>query len=78
MAVGKNAMKIFSILDKSNCKKCGEKTCLAFALVAERIGARLNGNELTVPVLGKKFGIRLDGFVCNRSSYHSLGSVYRT
>jgi uncharacterized membrane-anchored protein len=133
MAVGKNAMEIFSILDKSNCKKCGEKTCLAFAgavytgkrriqecpnltsadiarfsdesaiqnqtedlldeyissmiqevvrldfaLVAERIGARLNGNELTVPVLGKKFGIRLDGFVCNRSSYHSLGSVYRT
>jgi hypothetical protein len=116
MAVGKNAMEIFSILDKSNCKKCGEKTCLAFAgavytgkrriqecpnltsadiarfsdesaiqnqtedlldeyissmiqevvrldfaLVAERIGARLNGNELTVPVLGKKIGIRLDG-----------------
>jgi len=116
MAVGKNAMEIFSILDKSNCKKCGEKTCLAFAgavytgkrriqecpnlsssdiakfsnesaiqnqtedlleeyissmiqevvrldfaLVAERIGARLNGTELTVPILGKKFGIRQDG-----------------
>jgi hypothetical protein len=27
----KNAMEIFSVLDKSNCKKCGEKTCLAFA-----------------------------------------------
>jgi hypothetical protein len=116
MAVGKNAMEIFSVLDKSNCKKCGEKTCLAFAgavytgkrriqecpnltgaeiarfsnksavqnqpedrldeyissmiqevvrldfaLVAERIGARLKGTELTVPVLGKKFGIRRDG-----------------
>jgi hypothetical protein len=116
MAAGKNAMEIFSVLDKSNCKKCGEKTCLAFAgavytgkrriqecpnltgadiarfsnesavqnqpedrldeyissmiqevvrldfaLVAERIGARLNGTELTVPVLGKKFGIRRDG-----------------
>ena len=31
MAVAKNAMEIFSVLDKSNCRKCGEKTCLAFA-----------------------------------------------
>lgn len=27
----RNAMEIFSLLDKSNCRKCGEKTCLAFA-----------------------------------------------
>ena len=26
-----NAMEVFAILDKSNCRKCGEKTCLAFA-----------------------------------------------
>lgn len=31
MSGAKNAMEIFSVLDKSNCKKCGEKTCLAFA-----------------------------------------------
>ena len=31
MVGAKNVMEIFSILDKSNCKKCGEKTCLAFA-----------------------------------------------
>ena len=31
MAVCKSAMEIFSVLDKSNCRKCGEKTCLAFA-----------------------------------------------
>ena len=31
MAVAKNAMEIFSVLDKSNCRKCGVKTCLAFA-----------------------------------------------
>ncbi len=31
MAIAKNAMEIFNILDKSNCRKCGEKTCLAFA-----------------------------------------------
>jgi hypothetical protein len=27
----KNAMEVFRLLDKSNCRKCGEKTCLAFA-----------------------------------------------
>jgi len=27
----KNAMEIFRLLDKSNCRQCGEKTCLAFA-----------------------------------------------
>jgi len=27
----KNAMEIFTLLDKSNCRKCGERTCLAFA-----------------------------------------------
>jgi len=27
----KNAMEIFKLLDKSNCRACGEKTCLAFA-----------------------------------------------
>jgi len=27
----KNAMEIFNLLDKSNCRDCGEKTCLAFA-----------------------------------------------
>ena len=31
MAQYKNAMDIFKLLDKSNCRKCNEKTCLAFA-----------------------------------------------
>lgn len=31
MAKPKNAFEIFRFLDKSNCGKCGEKTCLAFA-----------------------------------------------
>jgi len=29
--VAKNAMEIFKVLEKSNCRLCGEKTCLAFA-----------------------------------------------
>jgi hypothetical protein len=31
MTQPKNAMEIFRLLDKSNCRECGEKTCLAFA-----------------------------------------------
>ena len=31
MAKLNNVMEIFSLLDKSNCRKCNEKTCLAFA-----------------------------------------------
>lgn len=31
MAPFENAMQVFRLLDKSNCRKCGEKTCLAFA-----------------------------------------------
>ncbi len=31
MAQPKHAMEIFEVLDKSNCRDCGEKTCLAFA-----------------------------------------------
>lgn len=31
MAVFDNAMEIFVLLDRSNCRRCGEKTCLAFA-----------------------------------------------
>ncbi len=31
MSRPKNAMEVFVRLDKSNCRRCGEKTCLAFA-----------------------------------------------
>ncbi|MFO7715421.1 DUF3786 domain-containing protein [Desulfosarcina sp.] len=31
MPAPKNAMEVFQLLDKSNCRECGEKTCLAFA-----------------------------------------------
>ena len=31
MSRPKNAMEIFQLLEKSNCRECGEKTCLAFA-----------------------------------------------
>jgi hypothetical protein len=31
MPAPENAMQVFALLEKTNCKKCGEKTCLAFA-----------------------------------------------
>jgi hypothetical protein len=31
MVQPRNAFEIFRLLDKSNCRECGEKTCLAFA-----------------------------------------------
>lgn len=39
MPAPKNAMEVFKLLDKSNCRECGEKTCLAFA------GAVLRGQK---------------------------------
>ena len=38
----KNAMEIFQLLDKSNCRECGEKTCLAFAGAVFTGGKQLN------------------------------------
>lgn len=31
MPISSNPMEIFKLLDKSNCKECGEPTCMAFA-----------------------------------------------
>ena len=39
MSKPKSAFEIFKLLDKSNCRECGEKTCLAFA------GAVFLGNK---------------------------------
>ncbi len=42
MSKPKHAMEIFQLLDKSNCRECGEKTCLAFA------GAVFQGKRMVV------------------------------
>jgi hypothetical protein len=39
MPTPRNAMEVFQLLDQSNCRECGEKTCLAFA------GAVLRGQK---------------------------------
>ncbi len=37
-----NAMEVFKLLDKSNCRKCNEQTCLAFASKVFLGGRHLN------------------------------------
>lgn len=63
MAV-KNAMEIFAVLDKSNCKKCGEKTCLAFA------GAVFLGNRhiSECPLLDKEVITKFSESEVNQNS----------
>ena len=39
----KNLMEIFKLLDKSNCRDCNEKTCLAFAAAVFQGRKPLNG-----------------------------------
>ena len=116
MTQPKHAMEVFQLLDKSNCRQCGEKTCLAFAgavfrghrelrdcpkldsevvarfdsdsenplsteqnrddylkrlkdeirelqfdRAAERAGARVCENRLTLKILGKDFSVDSNG-----------------
>jgi hypothetical protein len=60
----KNAMEIFQLLDKSNCRECGEKTCLAFA------GAVFTGNRQLeqCPKLGREAKARFSGDCANRKA----------
>jgi hypothetical protein len=63
----KNALEIFQLLDKSNCRKCGEKTCLAFA------GAVfLNQRKLAeCPHLPKEIAEQLAGTIEIRHPFES-------
>jgi hypothetical protein len=57
MALAKSAFEIFRMLEKSNCRECGEKTCLAFA------GAVFTGQRRLreCPRLGQEVMERLAG-----------------
>jgi hypothetical protein len=54
MGKAKNALEIYTILEKSNCRECGEKTCLAFAGAVFRGVRRLaDCPKLGVEVAGR-------------------------
>jgi hypothetical protein len=42
MAQLKNAMELYKLLDRSNCRKCGKPTCLAFAVAVIQGQTRLD------------------------------------
>lgn len=126
MAHPKNAMEIFKLLEKSNCKLCEESTCLAFAAkvfkgekplsqcphvgqewlarydqqanhqnldqvsleeglvrlkttmgavdlqdAAHRTGGRVEKDQLIIKVLGKDFGVDVQGQVSTQIHVHT-------
>lgn len=52
----KNAMEIFKLLDKSNCRECNEKTCLAFAGAVFQGKRKLHECPRLSPDIIKQYG----------------------
>ena len=67
----KNAMEIFQLLDKSNCRECGEKTCLAFA------GAVFTGHKKLAqcPRLDQEAMVQFGGETANRNATVRDGDI---
>jgi len=68
----KNAMEIFQLLDMSNCRECGEKTCLAFA------GAVFQGQRKLAecPKLDRETIERFSGDVQNQNTAEQTRDEY--
>ena len=68
----KHAMEIFQLLDKSNCRECGEKTCLAFA------GAVFQGKRKieVCPKLDRETIERFSGAGQNQNNVFQEGADY--
>ncbi len=50
-----NAMEIFTQLEKSNCRECGEKTCLAFAAAVFQARKRISQCTRVDPGLVRRY-----------------------
>ncbi|MCU0579023.1 MAG: DUF3786 domain-containing protein [Desulfobacterota bacterium] len=61
----KNALEIYKLLDKSNCRKCGEKTCLAFAGAVFQERRKLQ----ECPQLPEHLAAQLEGKIETRPAY---------
>lgn len=55
MAKGKTPVDILQLLDKSNCRECGEKTCLAFAGAVFRGQRKISDCPRLDPEIIKQF-----------------------
>lgn len=56
-----NVMEVFKLLEKSNCKKCNEPTCLAFASKVFLGQCSLDQCPLLDPYVVEKYGARQEG-----------------
>ncbi len=53
-----NVMEVFKLLDKSNCRKCNEKTCLAFAAAVYKGKKQINECPVVSDKVASGYGIR--------------------
>ena len=72
MAQLKNAMDIFKLLDKSNCKKCNKPTCLAFAAAVFQGQMRLDECPKLPREIIEKYSGKMAGQVSMEQEMASL------
>lgn len=75
MPAPKNAMEIFQLLNKSNCRECGEKTCLAFAGAVFQGHKALAGCPYIDPRAAERFAADPDSrnpLAENRDAYMAM------
>ncbi len=53
-----NVMEVFTLLDKSNCRKCNEKTCMAFAAAVYKGKRQVNECPSVSEEVAARYGIR--------------------
>jgi hypothetical protein len=59
MPAPKHAMEIFQLLDKSNCRECGDKSCLAFAGAVYRGQKRIDQCPRLAPSVVERYSTNL-------------------
>lgn len=62
MAKFNNAMEVFKLLDKTNCRRCNKPTCLAFAGAVFQGQVPLNDCPFIQPEVLKEFGGKNTGY----------------
>jgi len=53
-----NVMEVFVLLDKSNCRRCNEKTCMAFAAAVYKGKRQIDECPLIGEKIAAKYGVR--------------------
>jgi hypothetical protein len=72
-----NAMEIFKLLDKSNCRKCNQQTCLAFAGAVFQGRKKLSDCPLLPPDVIERFQGNQKPQAQNTSEFENLLSSFK-